>query len=331
MLHARSAIAVIVMLAAANLGWGAVATKGPQAFKRLPHRLSAPPAIDADSALFYDDGLPAYYWWLPDEFDDHYFNVRFSATDSCRLLQAAFLFMQLPNDTISTLPDVHVLVWPSGGTLPSGLPSEALDSVIIADEDVVICPNDTTWDTMYVSLEVLDLHFSAGQQFHVGWEPDSTDSTDGPLCILSDDGVPETTNSCEWWGGNPGGAAWGTFLSDWGRSFNLMIRAQVELFDALGTRIWLDPNIPHEFALKGPYPNPFNPQTSFQIELPSPQNVRLEVFDLTGRLVDQILSAALPAGRNLITWQPEGLSSGLYIVKLSSEAESFVVRAQLIK
>ena len=331
MLQARFTLAMTVLLAAANLSWGAVATKGPQAMMPLPHRLSAPPAIDADSTLVYDDGLPAYYFWLPDQFDDHYFNVRFSAGDSCRLLQAAFLFMQLPNDTISTLPDVHVLVWPSGGSVPSVSPSAALDSVIISDEDMVICPNDTTWDTMYVALDAMDLHFGAGQQFHVGWEPDSTDSTDGPLCILADDGIPETTNSGEWWGGDPGGASWGTMQSDWGRGVNFMIRAQVELFDALGTRIWLDPNIPHEFALKGPYPNPFNPQTSFQIELPFPQKVRLEVFDLKGRLVDQILSAALPAGRSLLAWHPEGLCSGLYIVKLSSQLQSAVVRAQLIK
>ncbi len=328
MLPAKSVIAVIAMLITSSIGSSAVATKGPQALMRLPHRLSAPPELDADSTLFYDDGLPAYYFWLPDLFDDHYFNVRFSAINSCRLLQAAFLFMQLPNDTISTLPDVHVLVWPSG---VGGLPSAALDSVIIADDDVVICPNDTTWDTMYVSLEALDLHFGVNQLFHVGWEPDSTDSTDGPLAILADDGIPETTNSCEWWGGNPGGASWGTMQSDWGRGVNFMIRVWVELFDPLGTRIWLDPDIPDEFALQGPYPNPFNPQASFQIELPSPQNVHLGVYDLTGRLVDQILSAALPAGRSLISWQPQGLSSGLYVVILKSDTQSIVVKAHLIK
>jgi hypothetical protein len=331
MIHARPALILALLLSLAGLSRGDIAPKGPQAVMRLPHHAAAPPAIDADSTLSYDDGLPAYYFWLPDQFDDHYFNVRFSAGDSCRLLQAAFLFMQLPNDTTSTLPDVHVLVWPSSGLLPSVFPSQALDSINIADEDLIICPDDTTWDTMYVSLEALDLHFGGSQQFHLGWEPDSTDSTDGPLAILADDGIPETTNSCEWWGGNPGGASWGTVQSDWGISFNFMIRVWVELFDVAGTRIWLDPVIPDAFALQGPYPNPFNPQTSLQIDLPSPQNVSLEVYDLTGRLVDQILTAALPAGRNHVSWRPPGLSSGLYIVMLKSETQSSVVRAQLIK
>jgi hypothetical protein len=332
MLRANFGLALLPTFLSAGLAWGLPAAKGPSALKPLPSQ-HAPslPAIDADSSLGYDNGDPDFYWALPDLFDDHYFNVRFSPGDSCKLLQAAFLFMQNPGDTISTLPNVHVLIWPSNGLLPNGLPTSALDSVIIDDDDLVVCPNDTTWDTMYVDLEGLDLHFGAAQAFHIGWEPDSTDSTDGPLCILSDGASPETNHSCEWWGGDPDSASWGTVMGNWGVGFNFMIRAWVELFDVVGTRMWLDPNLPDDFALRGPYPNPFNPQTSMQIDLPRAQEVSLEVYDLTGRLADQILKAMLPAGRSIITWQPRNLSSGHYLIVLRSKSQTVSTQAILVK
>jgi len=328
MSRTKLAAAIAILMLCASLCRADAIPKGPEALKAYPGCGFVRPATDADSTLSYDDGIPQYYFPLPDEFDDHYFNVRFTAPDSCRLLQAAFLFIRVPGDTISTLPDLHVLVWPGAGLLPAVNPAGALDSVIIADEDVVVCANDTTLDTMFVSLEALDLHFADANKFHVGWEPDSTDSTDGPLAILSDDGIPSTNYSCEWWGGDVN--EWGTMQSDWGLGVNFMIRVLVELYETAGL-VWLDPDQPVDFALAGPYPNPFNPSANFQIQLQKPQEVRLQAYDLAGRLVDQIAGGVFPTGRSIISWQPAGLGSGTYLVVLKSAEETTSVRAVLVK
>ena len=47
--------------------------------------------------------------------------------------------------------------------------------------------------------------------------------------------------------------------------------------------------IPDEFALRGPYPNPFNPVTTFKVELPVASWVTLEVYDTSGRSLGFVL------------------------------------------
>ncbi len=292
----------------------------------LPYTASGTGGADDVSWLVRDDGVPVYYFPLPDSWDDHYFNVRFAAPDSAKLIQAAFLFDRVPGDTISTIPDIHVLIWSSAGVTPASAPHEPLDSLIVDDSLIRLYP-----DTTYVYLETLNLYFNypgMPSQFHVGWEPDLSDTTDGPLAILADDGIPSTNYSIEWWGGTVN--AWRTIQQDWGWGVNFMIRAQVE-DQATGVREWLDPIVPRAFDLRGPFPNPFNPQATFVLELQKPQELQLQVWDLSGRLIQEIAAGVFPAGRSQFTWRPESLGSGNYLVMVRSGAETQIVRATLLK
>ncbi|RMG68138.1 MAG: hypothetical protein D6715_03045, partial [Calditrichaeota bacterium] len=56
------------------------------------------------------------------------------------------------------------------------------------------------------------------------------------------------------------------------------------------------------FRLHPNYPNPFNPETVIEFELPAAQQVRLEVLDVLGRRVRLLLQGYLPAGTHQVRW-----------------------------
>lgn len=277
---------------------------------------------DTSFWIVYDNWAPAYYFPLPDEWDDHYFNVRFTSVDSCKVIAVVFFFYKIPGDSLGTLPDVHVLAWSSGGILPNTPPNQALDSLVIPDDQVNVYPDST-----FINLEAWNLHFAAGAKFHIGWEPFFTDTTDSALAILADDGIPSTTTSCEWWGGTHN--AWGTIKDDWGVGRDFFIRVQVETY--LGEKIWLKPDQPNDFRICGLYPNPFNPQTSIQFQLDRPDWVSLKAYDTSGRFVGEIARRFFPAGVHYVNWAPQGLSSGAYLIMMQSGSRQASIKAMLVR
>ena len=61
-------------------------------------------------------------------------------------------------------------------------------------------------------------------------------------------------------------------------------------------------DVPAVTRLVGNAPNPFNPQTTIAFDLARAQSVRLEVFDLRGRLVRRLQDGVLAAGRHEVRW-----------------------------
>jgi hypothetical protein len=73
--------------------------------------------------------------------------------------------------------------------------------------------------------------------------------------------------------------------------------------------------------LLGNVPNPFAQQTSVYFTLARPGDVRLEVFDLLGRRVASRDYGRQPAGPSHVTFEAEGLRSGLYSYRLRVTAD----------
>jgi hypothetical protein len=76
--------------------------------------------------------------------------------------------------------------------------------------------------------------------------------------------------------------------------------------------------LPKEFALSQNYPNPFNPSTTIKYELPKASEVRLSVFDMLGREVSVLVNERRDAGVHLVTFDGSGLSSGVYVYRLTA-------------
>jgi len=89
-------------------------------------------------------------------------------------------------------------------------------------------------------------------------------------------------------------------------------------------------------SLDRAWPNPFNPTTSLRFNLAAAGRVRLGVFDIEGRKVATLVDRNLPAGRHELSWNGRdeagrSLPSGLYLVRLETDRESFQRKITLIK
>jgi len=84
--------------------------------------------------------------------------------------------------------------------------------------------------------------------------------------------------------------------------------------------------LPSTYAVFNNYPNPFNSTTVFQYKLTNTSHVILSVYDLKGRIVDQIVQGLQDKGQHYIKWQAADLSSGEYIAVLSIEGKGIVKR-----
>ncbi|MEO8512171.1 MAG: T9SS type A sorting domain-containing protein [Ignavibacteria bacterium] len=80
--------------------------------------------------------------------------------------------------------------------------------------------------------------------------------------------------------------------------------------------------VPVSFSLWQNYPNPFNPETKIKYSLPgnneSNHEVSLNVFDITGRLVANLISGTQKTGVYEVSFSGISLSSGVYFYKLIS-------------
>ena len=76
-------------------------------------------------------------------------------------------------------------------------------------------------------------------------------------------------------------------------------------------------NIPQNYKLFQNYPNPFNPMTCIEYEIPNDANIKLTVYDITGR---EILSINEYRQADVYTYTFDGtnLASGIYIYKIDA-------------
>ena len=74
-------------------------------------------------------------------------------------------------------------------------------------------------------------------------------------------------------------------------------------------------DLPQQYILSHPYPNPFNPQVMIPITLAKEAHIQLRIYDIHGRLVISIADDVLPAGKKLFSWDGSQYPSGVYIVR----------------
>ena len=75
--------------------------------------------------------------------------------------------------------------------------------------------------------------------------------------------------------------------------------------------------LPTEFALHGNYPNPFNPSTRIQFDLPENAQVQIQIVDMLGREVITLPAQEMEAGANRsVELHASSLASGTYLYRL---------------
>ena len=89
--------------------------------------------------------------------------------------------------------------------------------------------------------------------------------------------------------------------------------------------------LPTEVSLSNAYPNPFNPVTMLTYDVPSDMAVSMGIYDVRGRLVDELVNDMREQGRYEITWNADQHSSGVYMVKMTAGSTVKVQKVMLVK
>ena len=87
--------------------------------------------------------------------------------------------------------------------------------------------------------------------------------------------------------------------------------------------------VPQKYSLHQNFPNPFNPSTNIEFDLPSKSFVSLKIFDCLGREMAVLVSEELPAGVYLRRWRPKSTPSGVYFCRLQA-GPSFIETNKLL-
>lgn len=90
--------------------------------------------------------------------------------------------------------------------------------------------------------------------------------------------------------------------------------------------------LPHQFKISSPYPNPFNPSVSLDLNIPYDRPMMIEILDLQGKQIDIISNRKIyKQGLNKITWHSNSRSSGIYFFKLKDNSQTLIKKVILMK
>jgi hypothetical protein len=77
------------------------------------------------------------------------------------------------------------------------------------------------------------------------------------------------------------------------------------------------------------YPNPTPGHTIFELNLKTPSNVLVQVFDLSGRLISTVIRAHLSGGKHEVLWNLDSIPDGVYFCTLTTDISTH--RQMMIK
>lgn len=83
--------------------------------------------------------------------------------------------------------------------------------------------------------------------------------------------------------------------------------------------------LPLDFVLEQNYPNPFNPSTTIAYAVAVKSDVTLEVYNLIGQKVSTLTVGNVEAGTHSAKFDASGISSGIYIYKLTAVGETGII------
>jgi len=109
------------------------------------------------------------------------------------------------------------------------------------------------------------------------------------------------------------------------------IRWEVTVIPSVGAP---EPNaglLPTEPTLYPLVPNPFNSQVQISFYLPNIEFVKLTVFDLNGRNVNNLTSSILPRGRHKYKWNATNFSTGVYLIGLETNSTRITRKVVFVK
>ncbi len=217
--------------------------------------------------------------------------------------------------------DVEGNFYLAGATASTNLPShpegDAFDPSFNGDEDAYVIKLDSELSTLLASTYVGGTHLEKGKQIAIGLDGNiyvvgNTSSTDFP--------TTPNTPSPNYNGGN-------------NDCFVFRIAPDLKNITSDVDDVELTPST---FAMLGNYPNPFNSQTTIQVSLKYSDSISVNIYDISGRLINSLYQPAGHTGINRIVWNGDnefgkGVVSGTYFYEVKSNNYSESGKMILIK
>jgi hypothetical protein len=89
--------------------------------------------------------------------------------------------------------------------------------------------------------------------------------------------------------------------------------------------------LPTRLELGGNYPNPFNSLTSIPFSLNKALDIKIAIYDLSGRLVDTVYEGYVTAGSHFVNWRADGVATGIYFYTLEAAGQRQVAKMSLLR
>ena len=94
--------------------------------------------------------------------------------------------------------------------------------------------------------------------------------------------------------------------------------------------------IPGHYQLYQNFPNPFNPSTTFEYQMPAAGPVELNIYNLLGRRISTLVDGIKPAGKYRLAWdgtdsRGRTVPAGIYLLKMNAGEYTKVIRMVLVK
>ena len=100
----------------------------------------------------------------------------------------------------------------------------------------------------------------------------------------------------------------------------------------IGTDIGEDDELlPFTTELYQNYPNPFNPDTKISFSLSKKGIAELNIYNVSGQLVQKLAKEEFDAGHHNIIFNADGLNSGVYFCSLKAGGKNYIKKMLMIK
>lgn len=91
------------------------------------------------------------------------------------------------------------------------------------------------------------------------------------------------------------------------------------------------PDMPTKFSLGQNYPNPYNPTTLINFDVPKASHVTLSVFNVLGQEVATLVDMDMEAGSHQVEFDGSGISSGVYFYRITADNFAQTRKMVLVK
>ena len=93
-----------------------------------------------------------------------------------------------------------------------------------------------------------------------------------------------------------------------------------------------DINIMEEtLSISSLHPNPFNPSISLDFNINVADNIKIQIIDINGKVVEILSNSNYYPGSYSISWDAVGYSSGIYFIQILSSDNFISEKITLIK